>query len=269
VRASLWVPYWTNLRLIKVEPLWRLPLAYLPSLEVASFVSVICTKRSAPNKDHISTGSQLDQSDPAGFTREKIDHLYDVVFMSHYYKFFILDFKIWMNFSYSNNVSYILIYNRYIYNFKFLIYTGSNRTNYWPIGWTTDLLTHYHNRVNDLAEFHNYALDSMECCMIHWLWLVDVTWLLNVAWIVWVVWSWMFECHHWDYNITDDDTAETRVDDDYIADIIDAQRVLRLLANVPIVVMGFTFIKDFLSIRTRVYLIHLDKGYQFNSYIQT
>ena len=53
VRASLWVPYWTNLGLIKGEPLWRLPLTYLLSLEVASSDSLTCSKRSAPNKDHI------------------------------------------------------------------------------------------------------------------------------------------------------------------------------------------------------------------------
>ena len=41
-----------------------------------------------------------------------------------------------------------------------------------------------------------------------------------------------------------------------------------LLASVPIVVVGFTFIKEFISTRTRVYLIHSDKGYQFNSYVQ-
>jgi len=55
VRASLWVLCRTNSGLIKVEPLWRLPLAYLPSLEVASFDSVNCIKRSTPNKDHITT----------------------------------------------------------------------------------------------------------------------------------------------------------------------------------------------------------------------
>ena len=54
VRASPWVPYQTNSELIKVEPLWRLPLTYLPSLEVATSDSVTCTKRSAPNKDHIT-----------------------------------------------------------------------------------------------------------------------------------------------------------------------------------------------------------------------
>ena len=54
VRASLWVPCRTNSGLIKVEPLWRLPLTYLPSLEVASSDYMTCTKRSAPNKDHIT-----------------------------------------------------------------------------------------------------------------------------------------------------------------------------------------------------------------------
>jgi len=53
MRASLWVPCWTNPGLIKVEPLWCLPLTYLPSLEVASSDSLTCTKWSTPNKDHI------------------------------------------------------------------------------------------------------------------------------------------------------------------------------------------------------------------------
>ena len=44
MRASLLVPYKTNLGLIKVELLWHLPLAYLPSLKVASFVSMTYTK---------------------------------------------------------------------------------------------------------------------------------------------------------------------------------------------------------------------------------
>ena len=47
VRASLWVPCQTNLRLIKAKSLWRLPLT-------VSFIFVTCTKRSAPNKDHIT-----------------------------------------------------------------------------------------------------------------------------------------------------------------------------------------------------------------------
>jgi len=34
----------------------------------------------------------------------------------------------------------------------------------------------------------------------------------------------------------------------------------QLLASVPIVVVGFTFIKEFVSIGTWVYLIHSDKG---------
>ena len=50
----------------------------------------------------------------------------------------ILHILEWMNFSKSNNFSYILIYNRYIYNFEFLIYTRLNRANYWSIGWITN-----------------------------------------------------------------------------------------------------------------------------------
>ena len=46
------------------------------------------------------------------------------------------------------------------------------------------------------------------------------------------------------------------------------RNLLRLLASVPIVVVGFTFIKEFVSTGTRVYLIYSDKGYQFNSYVQ-
>jgi len=53
MRASPLVPCRTNSKLIKVKPLWRLPLTYLPSLEVALSDSVTCTKRSAPNKNHI------------------------------------------------------------------------------------------------------------------------------------------------------------------------------------------------------------------------
>jgi len=53
VRASLWVPCWTNLRLIKVI-LVASTLTYLPSLEVASSKnSVVCIKRSAPSQVHI------------------------------------------------------------------------------------------------------------------------------------------------------------------------------------------------------------------------
>ena len=47
-----------------------------------------------------------------------------------------------------------------------------------------------------------------------------------------------------------------------------ARHLLRLLASVPIVVVGFTFIKEFVSTGTWVYLIHSDKGYHFNSYVQ-
>ena len=46
------------------------------------------------------------------------------------------------------------------------------------------------------------------------------------------------------------------------------RNLLELLASVPIVVVGFTFIKEFVSTRTRVYLIHSDKGYRFNGYAQ-
>ena len=44
--------------------------------------------------------------------------------------------------------------------------------------------------------------------------------------------------------------------------------LLWLLASVPIVLVGFIFIKEFVSIGTQAYLIHSDKGYQFNSYVQ-
>ena len=37
--------------------------------------------------------------------------------------------------------------------------------------------------------------------------------------------------------------------------------LLELLASVPIVVVGFTFIKEFVSTGTRVYLIHSNKVY--------
>jgi len=47
-----------------------------------------------------------------------------------------------------------------------------------------------------------------------------------------------------------------------------ARNLLRLLESVPIVVVGFTFIKEFVSTRIWVYLIHSDKGYQFNSYVK-
>ena len=47
-----------------------------------------------------------------------------------------------------------------------------------------------------------------------------------------------------------------------------ARNLLGLLASVPIVVVGFTFMKEFVSTRTWVYLLHSDKGYQFNSYVQ-
>ena len=67
VRVSLWVPCWTNLRLIKVilvaSTLTYLPspevastMTYLPSLEVASSKnSTACIKRSAPSLVHINT----------------------------------------------------------------------------------------------------------------------------------------------------------------------------------------------------------------------
>ena len=47
-----------------------------------------------------------------------------------------------------------------------------------------------------------------------------------------------------------------------------ARNLLGLFASVPIVVVGFTFIKEFVSIETWVYLIHSDKGNQFNSYVR-
>ena len=56
-----------------------------------------------------------------------------------------------MNFSYS---SYMLIYNKYIYNFKFLIYTRLNRINYWLTDWTNNPLSHL---VNDQTEIDNFS----------------------------------------------------------------------------------------------------------------
>ena len=47
-----------------------------------------------------------------------------------------------------------------------------------------------------------------------------------------------------------------------------ARNLLGLLASIPIVVVGFTFIKEFVSTGSCVYLIHSDKGNQFNSYVQ-
>ena len=44
--------------------------------------------------------------------------------------------------------------------------------------------------------------------------------------------------------------------------------VVRLLASIPIVVAGYTFIKRVCLHKDLSYLTHLDKGYQFNSYVQ-
>ena len=48
----------------------------------------------------------------------------------------------------------------------------------------------------------------------------------------------------------------------------DAKNLLKLLASVPIVIVGFTFIKEFVSTGSQVYLINSDKGYQFDNYVQ-
>ena len=44
--------------------------------------------------------------------------------------------------------------------------------------------------------------------------------------------------------------------------------VVRLLASVPIIVTSYTFIKRVRLHRDLSYLIHSDKGYQFNNYVQ-
>ena len=97
VRASLWVPCGTNSRLIKVEPLWRLPLTYLPCLEVALSDSTTCTKRSAPNKDHIIWYQSFDSWYRFYPIRHFFPSYFDVSFSVHvlFYNLSSCLFRLW------------------------------------------------------------------------------------------------------------------------------------------------------------------------------
>ena len=70
-----------------------------------------------------------------------------------------MDFGVWMNFSYSNNVIYILIYNRYIYNFEFFnIYRvkSSQLLSHWLDHWPTTSTESMTSRVSQLWVYDNW-----------------------------------------------------------------------------------------------------------------